>query len=293
MKRKIGAVLLAAFTCLPMAACSNSNDIDYIHLSLDDTQFCFEKLTRFQNKYDSIFEETFFAQLKKMHDDYGMKVSLYTYNTALENVPDKYAEEFKANASWLKIGLHSSEHAYKLADETYENGLAYWNTFVGHVQRICGTTEIIDRIPRLEFYSGSKDCVLGMKAADCGALGFLTKGYDSEAYYYDASVAEYLSKNDYARDEQNGFLFLSTDMQLEETTDPYKELSKRKEDSAYKNKSSSVIIYSHEYYIYDGAKILQEFDLFESCCKFAKDNDIEFAYPQEKEYKSSKGDSLF
>ncbi len=290
MKRKI-SLLLAALACVPMAACKKSNKIDYMHLSLDDTLFAFRNLT--YDDYDSLFDEGYFGALKGLHDEYGAVFSLYTYNTVLEGVPDKYAEEFKANASWLKLGLHSNDHSYRMGTETYENGLAYWNEFVGHVERICGTTDVIDRMPRLEFYDGSKDCVLGMKEAKCGALGFLTRGYNTKAYYYGDQAAEYLSKNDYARDEGNGFLFLSTDMQLEETPDPYAELSKRMSDKAFKNKSSSMIIYSHEYYIYNGDSKKTEFDLLESCCKFAKDKGIAFGYPQEKEYAASKGDSLF
>ncbi len=290
MKKKWICVLLAALTCTPMAACKKSNEMKYMHVSLDDTIFAFENLATYG--YDSIFEDEFFSSLKKLHEDYGAVISLYTYNSVLEPVSDAYAEEFQANASWLKLGLHANEHADRMSEETYENGLAYWNTFVGHVERVCGSTENLDRIPRLEFFSGSKDCVLGMKAAKNGALGFLTSS-TAKAYYYGDTVAEYIQKNDYVRDEENGFVFLPTDLQLEETTDPYKDLTEIKEKSAFKERSASVIIYSHEYYVYDGAAIKDEFALLEGCCKFAKDNQIPFALPQDKEYAPSKGDSLF
>ncbi len=293
MKRKIKAlsILLAIGMCVPMAACKKSKEFNYMHLSLDDTMFSFQNLA--EKEYDSLFDEPFFGALKEVHEEYGAVISLYTYNNVLEEVPDSYAGEFTENADWLKIGLHSKEHYYKFNRESYEQGQTHWNTFVGHVERVCGTRESMDRVPRLEFFEGTKECLLGMKEAENGALGFLTSS-DSAKYYYDFHTAEYIKENDHAKDPNTGLVFLPTDLQLEYSQNPYEELTARKGNAEFKKRNASIIVYSHEYYLYNGeeTKVILEdkFKLLEDCCKFAKDNNVKFDFPQNRKYKNSKGD---
>ena len=71
---------------------------------IDDTIWCFRDITR--KNAASIYDNDFFAMLKKAHDDYGMTVQLNLfYRTdffyggeefCLSEVPEKYKPEFEA-----------------------------------------------------------------------------------------------------------------------------------------------------------------------------------------------------
>jgi len=126
----------------------NGSENRYIHLSFDDVSLCFRNLS--SKNCTSLFDEPFFARLKQLHDEYGARFSLYTYNSVLNTAPSTFKNEFADNSDWLKLGFHSDSEGLSLANATYEEGLAYWNAFVENVERVCGTTDCLDRMPRLE-----------------------------------------------------------------------------------------------------------------------------------------------
>ena len=279
-------------------------DTQYIHLSFDDVSLCFGNLK--DGSYVSLFDEPFFARLKQLHDAYGARFSLYTYNSVLSTVPDIYANEFFDNSDWLKIGFHSSSGGLSLADATYAQGYAYWNDFVANVERICGTSDCVDRVPRLEYFSGSLQALLGMRDADSGALGFLAADDNRCSYYFDDAVMTYLYDNDCIKDEANKLFFLSTDLRADwfysfSTNNIYKkplkgniadELEYRQSSPAFKSAFESLIVFSHEWLVYNGSTVNSKFETVIQACEFAKKHGIAFDYPQNKSYESTDGDAL-
>lgn len=277
----------------------------YIHLSFDDVSLCFQNLSNAE--YTSLFDEPFFARLKQLHDEYGARFSLYTYNSVLNAAPATYADEFASNSDWLKLGFHSSSSGASLAGATYDQGLAYWNAFVANVERICGTTDCLDRMPRLEYFSGSPEALLGMRDADFGALGFLAADDNRLSYYFDDSIMTYLYDNDHVKDETNNLLFLSTDLRADwfysfTTNNIYKkplkgtaadELEYRKNSTAFESGFKSLIVFSHEWLVYNGNTVNSKFNTVTETCEFAKRNGIAFDYAQNRSYASTDGDALF
>ena len=71
-----------------------------------------------------------------MHELYGAVFSLYTFNYHSKDpeydisyLPSKYAEEFKANAEWLKFGFHARDDKKKYnSDESDAIKADYENT---------------------------------------------------------------------------------------------------------------------------------------------------------------------
>lgn len=51
----------------------------YCHLSVDDCNTLLEDLTKNEETYKSIFDQRHLGFLKKLHDDYGIVVSLYFF----------------------------------------------------------------------------------------------------------------------------------------------------------------------------------------------------------------------
>lgn len=86
-------------------------DVKKVHFSIDDVNYVLKDITKNQEKYDSLFEHSFFHYLKELHDIYGTICTLYCFyelnDFALNSVTAKYADEFSANYEWLKFGFHS------------------------------------------------------------------------------------------------------------------------------------------------------------------------------------------
>ncbi len=272
------------------------NKVDFVHFSLDDVNLCFKNLSQ---SYTSLFKEPLFNYLKSLHDKYGAKFSLYTYNDVLSGVPNRYIAEFQASKDWLKIGFHSNTIGHSLATSTYEEGFSYWNLFVDSVIRITGSTESIDRIPRLEYFAGSENALLGMRDANYGALGFLSSDDSRLSYYFDNKKMDYLYNNDYCFDE-NDLLFLSTDIRCDWFYDNftsvnsykkprmkkiYDELKYRYTSKDYEKGLSSLIIFTHEWLIYDGIKCNKKIECIVDTCRFAYKNNIVFDYAQNRTFK--------
>lgn len=82
-----------------------------VHLSFDDCYVCLKELSSDNTKYNSVFEQPFFADLKDMHEATGAKFTLYVYEEVngfdITQLPDKYVKELNVNSDWLKIGYHA------------------------------------------------------------------------------------------------------------------------------------------------------------------------------------------
>ncbi len=271
--------------------------ISYVHFSFDDVEKSFNNLAT--EEYDSLWEEPFFLFLYNRHKDYGAKFSLYSYNDVLANVTDKYKEEFAAASDWLKIGLHAENSRVNYANATYEEGKAAWTTFLNHIERITGTKESVDRMPRLHYFAGTKEALLGMRDADkdYGAFGFIASDGIRDSYYLNSDITNYLYENDHITDNANNLTFVSTDIRLDwiiEDKSDYThhnftentvldELNYRYNDSIFDNSLTSYIVFAHEWKFYNGTAITNKTHL-ESFFEFTEANDLDYDFPQKRVY---------
>jgi len=78
---------------------------------LDDHIFLFTELARQRPR--RAFDHFYLAELKHLHDTYGLKVTLNTFyhndheEFLLKDMPDIWKSEFEDNADWLRLALHS------------------------------------------------------------------------------------------------------------------------------------------------------------------------------------------
>ena len=105
-------------------------------ISSDDNILFLANITAHKDEYTSIFDDPYLAVYKKAHDLYGAKVHLnlfYAFDREaaayfsaerpdfdLSMVTDKFKDEWRANADWLKLAFHSRAEwpaaPYKQAD---------------------------------------------------------------------------------------------------------------------------------------------------------------------------------
>ena len=280
-------------------------DSKYMHISFDDVS---HSLLRLKNdSYTSLYDESFFAWLKTLHDTYGAKFSIYTYVSTLQQVPDTFKEDFATAKDWLKIGLHAKDAGSSYVGSDYETGKDVWNQFAENVLRITGTYDSIDRMPKLENSAGTLEILKGMRDADLdseykyGAIGFLVDNADSNAYYLDAETWNTLRTNDFyidgisaepiSSDDEatTGFVFVSTDIILGSLD---VDLVKRQEQYVAATSLHSCLAFMHEGQFYNENGFIDDAEgntellkrQVEELCQFANSNGIKFNYPQTRDF---------
>lgn len=196
----------------------NSNK--FFHFSLDDFKDAIADIVTNANTYNSIFDNSTFAKLREWHLKFGITVSLYVQRT-MSDIPAKFKNDFIYNKDWMKFGYHGNGESWKTA--TYENGKQWWNDFVNGIMKSIGNYDIIDRVPRNDYFKGTLESCRGERDANCGCLGFLgcdDWSYNKEAretnYYLSDEQSTYLDARDRYYDSETQLCIFKTDFRLEQ-----------------------------------------------------------------------------
>lgn len=302
MNKKIALVVLLVFTIIFAGnGCTTDSQINitnveskYIHISFDDISKSINNLA--SNDYSSVWDEPFFGFLKELHEKYNAKFSLYLFfDCNIDKCGGRYQNQLNVTSSWLKFGLHAESTDSSFKNGSYAQGLNDWNKFVKNVIAFTGSSDSVDRVPRLQGFSGSKDCLLGMRDAQEGALGFLTADDSRDSYYLTDEQIKSVKTSDYYKDVQTDLCFVATDMRGDwfdgdftsdydydkpTESDVYSELACRFSNSEYDSQTGAYIWFCHEWSIYDGKKLNKNKKRLEDVCRFAQDYNISFDYPQ-------------
>ena len=255
-----------------------------IHISFDDVTACLSNLS--SNTYLTLFEEPFFGWLKRLNTTYGARFSLYVYNLeTLASVPETYRQEFFDSRHWLKFGLHSKTSGYNYASGTYDGAQSDWNTLVENVVRITGSYQSLDRIPRLHNFAGNLESVLGMRDADCGALGFLGADDSRVSYHLTDEQNQSLISQSVYNDTENDLIIFRTNYRgerLGSSEGMYDKMEAFYANPTYADCFSPFVWFTHEPYVYKKSELSEYAENVEDVCRFAYDYGIPFVYPQNR-----------
>jgi hypothetical protein len=237
------------------------------HMSFDDVYLVLKDLTENANTYTSIFENEFLAWLKKMHETYGVKFSLYCFYTdtsdgwTMDDATTAFAAEFKENADWLRFGFHAHQQGINYAEGSarHDKAAEDYTLTINALVNITGSHRCIDRMPRLHNYAGTLEACKALRDVPCGCVGFLTamdysvdEGRDS--YYFDADTNKYMHLHDYYFDAFNQLHFVKTSLSSGYGLD-YSELMN---NVKYANINRHVELFTHENQLTDGMKTYYE-----------------------------------
>lgn len=96
----------------------------FVHFSIDDINRSWRYISTVMP--DSIFELRLYGALKRWHELYGLKVSLYCISNLedfdIERIPDRYGIELNQNRDWLRYGFHSRTELSFAKDADYKKG---------------------------------------------------------------------------------------------------------------------------------------------------------------------------
>ncbi len=150
-----------AFVLLPFPLFLGSST--KVHLSFDDVEYCFSDLVINKDNYNSLFDNVFISGLKKLHDKYGCKFTLYTYADGsngyrIENMPIKYKKDFEESSDWLKIGFHSSNPS--VSKDSIANMTSFvrdFNRVTSEVKRFASENSVSNILRLHYFYATEKE----------------------------------------------------------------------------------------------------------------------------------------
>ncbi len=250
-------------------------------LSSDDNILFLQDITKNQDVYTSIFENPYLAVYKKAHDLYGARVHLNLFyefkpEEAYFSVPgreyfnlsmmtDKFKEEFRANADWLKLAFHAKSER---PDKPYRNASA--ETVTKDCLQVCreilrfAGEECLNDTTTVHWGEASREGVRALRALGFRSLtGYFEKTGNNEplvAYYTEGELCDHIGARDFWVDTEEDMLFGRIDLVLNLwTLDWVKKTLREVVDNPYRGGFVSIMI--HEQYFYsDYTAYLPDFE---------------------------------
>ena len=166
--------------------------------TIDDNIRFFKEIT--ESGYKTIFDHPYLAMLRRLHERFNLAVQLNLFYSMdgfdLSEVSKNYADEWKENASWLKLSFHSK----------LENVCPYENSGYDEVYRDCknvnaqilrfASLESLAKTTTVHFCRTTLDGLKALK--DNGYIGLLGLFGDSEnprtSYMVDEATAAEIRK---------------------------------------------------------------------------------------------------
>lgn len=246
--RRISVCFLFFIISIGFFITTNRNKIHkYIHISVDDTIDIFKDLN--SNNYKSIFDNQTLNMFRKLHKNYGVIVTFFVYyqdeNFSLENMTDQYSNEFSNNSSWLKFGFHSNKYNTNYDEIAVDVALKQYKKADAQLNRILGGNKSIDKVLRLNYFSGSYSLLSRLTTKEYGVLGFLASDDNRNSYYLSKEESRQLFNSD--KLTFDNINFFSTDFRLENNDNLAKLLENYINDKDYMKKRNILIVFTHEW----------------------------------------------
>jgi hypothetical protein len=205
------------------------------HFSISDVLGIFQEIE--EKRYRSIFEQPLLGFLKKMHELYGTKVTLFLFyengRFNLSLLSERYREELHSQAEWLKLGFHArNEKAFPYSHASFAEGERDFLMIRNEVFRFAGV-DSWSNVVRSGYCSGSREAVRAWKKN--GAATILTCRPYTGLYYlspgssrigamwgalkrklFGGDVFEYIFDHDYWIDFDEGLTFVTLDVVIEQ-----------------------------------------------------------------------------
>ena len=232
---------------------SSKSASKYIHISIDDSKFWKDLIDR-KDTLTSAFENTYLKIYKSLHDSYGVCFTLNCFcsdgDYDISNVPTKFANEFKENSDWLKFSFHAENSASMYDTDKTDEIKASYDKFVNAIYGMTGTTECIDKVVRLGFYTGTLNNIKAIRDTTCGIVGLLYKDEDTGwGYYFDESLWKYVNIHGKVYDSNNYLTILKTNVRFESHINDFDDIISSFESINYGCKKNYLELFTHEYAI--------------------------------------------
>lgn len=244
-----------------------------LHISIDDFSEGFKDITINEDKYSSIFDNKVFALLKKLHNNFGVVISCYCFNSFsgfdLNKATEKFQKDFADNSDWLKFGFHGSG-SYNYSCTTSEQAINDYSTFTNSLISITGGSKSIERVIRLENFAGNIESVQAMANCENGIKGLLIADDNRKSYYLSEEACNQVRNHDVVYDDRLKISFYPSKTRLE-NVENIKQFMCAIDT---KKNLKKINIFTHEWLLFDD----KVYNNLIKCCEYAFEKKYEFSY---------------
>ncbi|MFC2116251.1 hypothetical protein ACFLTU_07230 [Bacteroidota bacterium] len=183
-------------------------------LSLDDNIKFLKDISDNANKYKSIFENSYLALLKEVHETYGTKIHVNIYYQMegfnLSHMTTKFKNEWRENAEWLRLSFHALQNDpdKPYLNAGYEQVKADCDMVNEQILRFAGE-ELMGPVTTLHWGAGTLEGCRALRDSGYTALaGYFRMDDDSPvSYYLDMEKGEHVNNRSIWRDMQEDIIF--------------------------------------------------------------------------------------
>lgn len=198
-------------------------------VGVDDVIFSLKNIWEHQAEYESIFEDPFFALYRELYERYGTKTHMHIYYETVDKsfnlsmFPEKYKQEFLANADWLRLSFHARadlpDSPYKNA--SYEQVIEEGRMVEREILRFAGK-EVMDRVTSEHFADSNRSATRAFRDLGFSVLDAYFwidgQGEPSVSYYLSAEQTRHAQNRDFWVDTEEDIIFVKDDVILNSHT---------------------------------------------------------------------------
>lgn len=269
----------AAGNCTSVTVYRLRDAVGKYRLSSDDNILFLKDINDHRDQYQSIFENPYLAVYKKAHDLYGACVHLnlyYEYGVDemkdfsahkepfnLSMMTDRFKEEWRANAHWLKLSFHARKN---YPDAPYKNASAEevirdLEAVHREIIRFAGE-ETLSPVTTLHFGAANLQVTRALRRHGYrGLAGYFEidkKGDPLVAYHYPVDLVRHVGGRDFWKDDQEDIIFGRIDCVLNYPHDPAENIKALEEIQKNKHRAGFISMLMHEEYFYSDYRRYRE-----------------------------------
>lgn len=245
------------------------NSVGGYRISSDDNILFLADITYHKDEYKSIFDNPYLAVYKKAHDLYSAKVHINLFyefrgkpkkyfssdrpDFDLSMMTDKFRDEFRANADWLKLSFHANNEK---PDRPYHNATAEEVTrdcirVNREILRFAGP-EVMSPVTTLHWGAANETVVRAMREFGFKAMTgyFMHMSSAPVSYHAPMDLVEHIYDRDFWYDTEMGMFFGRIDNVVNSSTNE-KNMAEIAEIIESPTRGGFVSILMHEQYFYE------------------------------------------
>ncbi len=184
--------------------------------SVDDNIEFLKDLGLAPEQYPSLFDHWYLAFWREMHLTYGVKVHFNIYYQTdgfdLSQMPDRWKEEWRENASWIRLSFHALQDK---PDRPYRNAgyvqLAHdYDLVCGHIRRFAGN-ELLRNTTTIHWAECTKPAAFALRDRGIeNVIGLFggRENYRTTAYYLTPDQSAHCDERPAWHDHDTGLTFI-------------------------------------------------------------------------------------
>jgi hypothetical protein len=194
-------------------------------LSIDDNIWFLRDIHSNAGKYRSIFDNSYLAFLRQVHETYGTKVHLNLFYQTdgfnLSQLTDAFKEEWKAQAGWLRLSFHAlgefPDMPYRTAG--YEKVKEDGELVIKEIRRFAGA-EVMGPVTTIHWGELTVEGARAVKDLGYKALlGYFNVDDDLPAvsFYLGVDQRRHIKKRFVWKDNKEDLVFFRTSIVIDKT----------------------------------------------------------------------------